>query len=291
MAVILGNKYQSKQRDNFRKIVGISDAYEKIAPENYERIYGSYNAVYFNGNTAASGSTGQPNGGGGDDDDPNKPGGGGGGGGGGGLVCVCQEINAENITNPCCLSGTDCDTGEPVIVDFDSGEPLKPEDCQPQIPTPTPENPLYKFMIGYCQNINDQYAYGLKSDAKGTAEALSAKRVAKTCENANRCNIYTTTATIANLGIRYTQSCKSCSLCSGCVAISACRMITDISQIDQEVIDYYAAQDRTKRYFKKDGKFYNSCDPYGDPPISELTLCNSDGDQFKINGDGSITPL
>lgn len=288
MAVILGNKYQSKQRDNFRKIVGISDAYEKIEPENMERIYGKYNAVYFNGNTASSGSTGQPNGGGGDDDDPNKPNG---GGGGGGLVCVCQEINAENITNPCCLSGTDCDTGEPIIVDFDSGEPLKPEDCQPPIPTPTPQNPLYKFMISNCQNTGAKYAYGLKSEAADIATALSAQAIGDVCKNANRCNIYTTTKTIANLGVPYTQSCKSCSLCSGCASVVACTYITDISQINQEIIDYYSAQSTVKRYFKKDGKFYNSCDPYGDPPVSELNLCNSNGDQFKINGDGSITPL
>lgn len=287
--VILGNKYQSKNRAYIRKIAGIDETNEPISPENMERLYGKYNAVYFNGNTAASGSTGQPNGGGGDDDDPNKPGGG--GGGGGGLVCVCQEINAENITNPCCLSGTDCDTGEPIIIDFDSGEPLKPEDCQPSIPTPTPQDPMYKFMIGNCQNTNGKYAYGLRSEAADIATALSAQAIGDICKNANRCNIYTQNKNIANLGIPYTQSCKSCSMCSGCTLITACNPITDISQINQEIIDYYSAQNKTKRYFKKDGKLYNSCDPYGDPPVSELNLCNSDGDRFKINGDGSITPL
>ena len=111
------------------------------------------------------------------------------------------------------------------------------------------------------------------------------------CKNANRCNIYTDSRTISGLGVGYTRSCKSCSLCSGCASVIACNPITDISQVNQEIIDYYSSQSRVKRYFKKDGKFYNACDPYGDPPISELTLCNSDGDQFKINGDGSITPL
>ena len=46
------------------------------------------------------------------------------------------------------------------------------------------------------------------------------------------------------------------------------------------------------QYFVKDGKFYDACDQYGEPPSDEpIVMCDTDGNQYEVSPDGKITPL
>lgn len=284
MAVILSNKYQSKNRKNFREITGLGEVTEKIYPDNMPRIFGNTAAVYYNGGSAAGESSGldEQHGAG---DDQEKPDGGGGSWDG---ECVCDKIN-DATSDSCCVSGFDCDTGRIVEIQRKGDpEPLPPTECEPDIPTPTPEDPLVKLMQSNCNNTQYGVRWCLKSEASGVATALSAEGVSRVCPTAKNCNTYTYSRVIGNLNVQYESSCKSCSLCSGCIHITACEIITNPNQITQEVIDYYK-QNMKKRYFVKDGKIYDACDPYGTAPEECIEMCDANGNKYQVCGDGRIT--
>ena len=299
MAVILGNKYQSKQRDNFRKIVGISDAYEKIAPENYERIYGSYNAVYFNGNTAASGSTGQPNGGGGDDDDPNKPGGGGGGGGGG--VCECVDISADLLgkDNICCLNGFDCETEKPLQLLLDDSDYFKADiDCQDDIENGSNAQVIFGVggtgvTEGCCRNSTSSYYQCLTLQQALSLFNSMKGRVSSTCPGTSSVLTDTNTTTETNGGawrgtLEYRENHAKI---SGCSNQNYNRNVSIRIYSNGNYCQNIIENPNKSKFFLNNGKFYNMCDPYGNPPTECITMCDSEGNRFEVCGDGSITPL
>ena len=153
MAVILGNKYQSKNRDNFRKITGLSEANEKIKPENMPRIFGGIGEVYFNGQSAAGQSTGNGGDSGGGSGGSGGSGGGSGSGGGGSSNCTCEKIDEIKdglIAKPCCLSGVDCETGTPIKIQLDPSEtPIIP--CETPKPPPPPTESCETVVITYYQ--------------------------------------------------------------------------------------------------------------------------------------------
>ena len=283
--VFLLNKYQSKQRINWRILTGVTTAPEEIQPENIPRIFGNTAAVYYNGGSAAGESSGldEQHGEGGEE----KPGGGGGSWSG---ECVCEKIN-DATNDSCCIGGFDCETGRIIEIQRKGDpQPLPPTECEPDIPTPTPEDPLVKLMQSNCINTKYGVRWCLKSEASGVATAFSAEGVSRTCPTAKNCNTYTYSRKIGNLNVKYESSCKSCSLCSGCIHIVACEIITSPNKITQEVIDYYK-QNMKKRYFIKDGKIYDACDPYGQPPTECVEMCDEDGNKYQVCGDGSITAL
>lgn len=304
MAVILGNKYQSKNRDNFRKITGLSEANEKIKPENMPRIYGGIGEVYFNGQSAAGSSTGNgggstgttdPNGGGGSGGSGS---GGGSGGSGGSSECQCETLTDALIVNgiPCCVNGVDCEDGKPIQIQLDpnGGVPILP--CDDPMPKPTPEDPVFKLAVANCQNEDPAPIFTQESGAASAASALSAayleKYIQENCPNAPNDTKYTRQSKIGFTDIKYTESCIYWSIhCSGCVYIVVCAVIENDNQITDEMREFYS-KNKKKQYFVKDGKFYDACDPYGTPPSDDpIIMCDENGNQYSVSPDGNIKSL
>ena len=324
MAVILSNKYQSKNRDNFRKITGLSEANEKIKPENMPRIYGGIGEVYFNGQSAAGSSTGD----GGDDTgiiDPNgssgnaggNAGGDAGGDAGGGDAgfnseCECVEVSTDG---GCCISGKDCETGNPIKIQ------IKPSD-EPAIPCDVPPNPVTD-PLGYvivvypypsrgndCKNIllfpggDIQGAF----DAGVTAGGMCLVNIVnnqetETCPYINWIQVGDKIG-VTQRGIStpqgyvsYTEYRKFYKWDCGSwtrTGSSSASLRIETNPNSQAYKDAVNAYNKTKsqNYFIKDGKFYDVCDPYGQPPSSEpIVMCDTNGNQYSVSPDGQITPL
>lgn len=327
MAVILSNKYQSKNRDNFRKITGLSEANEKIKPENMPRIYGGVGVVYFEGQSAAGSSTGE----GGDDTgiiDPNgsssnagggNSGGGNSGGGdaGGGDAgdtgfngeCECVEVSTDG---GCCISGKDCETGNPIKIQLTpSDDPVISCDAAPNPTT----DPLGYVIIVYpyprgdnCKNIllfpggDIQGAF----DAGVTAGGMCLVNIVNNsdCRNlswkqtGDKVNVVQRQIGTPQGYVSYTEYRKfykwECSNMTGTSSSSSASLRIETnpnSNNYKEAVNAYN-KNKSKNYFIKHGKFYDVCDPYGQPPSSEpITMCDENGNQYEVSPDGKITKL
>lgn len=302
MAVILGNKYQSKQRDNFRKITGISDANEKIKPENMPRIFGGIGEVWFQGNSAAGQSTGD----GGGSGSGENPSGGGGGSGGGVSQCICVDISeAESVVGiPCCITGQNCETGEPIQIQTNPNN-----DPEPPLPCEEPQPPS----LDDCNNVifeirdaggNTDYFFGTLSEnnLQAKCEEFAYKNKwfdcpaglelnAGTSETDSRniiCNGETLSVVVM---VQADYRCKTATYQQELVYGNILLTPTN-EEIAAAVENWKKTATKTKQYFAKDGKFYNTCDPYGEPPSDEpITICGADGNQYSVSPDGKITAL
>ena len=297
MAVILGNKYQSKQRENFRKIVGVSVANEKIKPENMPRIYGGIGEVWFQGNSAAGSSTGN-GGGSGSGEDPNGGGGSGSGedpNGGGGGECICVEIS--DTLNPCCVSGYDCHTGTPIKI--------QPEPSyEPIIPCETPEPPPYDgddtIVIAWWSHTTQDYGYELATMDSGSGAAADAlQQSAETFLKITWCGAMSlgekrmlhfakkNGKSFEYWGEQIVNS-EQCGVFAG-----SCIVNTGYDNRSYNLaLESWNKKNKKKQYFVKDGKFYDACDPYGTPPSDEpITICDENSNQYEVSPDGTITPL
>lgn len=310
MAVILGNKYQSKQRDNFRKITGLGEANEKIKPENMPRIYGGIGEVYFNGQSAAGSSTGS---GGGDTGttDPNGNGGSGNGGSGDGGFgeCKCVEVSLDG---GCCISGKDCETGNPVKIQLTpSNTPIISCDTAPNPTT----DPLGYVIIVYpypygddCNNIllfpggDIQGAF----DAGATAGGMCLVNDVNNdddCPNiewiqlgdkidVNQRQINTPQGYVTYTEYRkfYKWECNGWARTGSSSA--SLRIETNPNSNNYKAAVNAYNKNKSKNYFIKDDKFYDVCDPYGTPPSSEpIKMCDENGNQYEVSPDGKITPI
>lgn len=324
MAVILGNKYQSKNRDNFRKITGLSEANEKIKPENMPRILGGIGEVWFNGQSAAGSSTGS---GGGDTgkEDPNEQGeengGGSGGGGSGGesgggggdnpMICEAVSVSDDHADKACAVKGRDCETGQEIVIQKDGNNTM---------PCDTPPNPqtdpngyvviAYPYPYGDgCQNImlfpsgDIQGAYDAAATAGGDC------LVKHVNENKDGCSyikwlqtgdqidgterwIWTPQGNVSYVdNVKfYRWECGWATRSGGAQADLSVNTDPN-SQAYINAVNAYNQRKR-KNYFIKDGKIYDACDPYGTPPSSEpITMCDDDGNQYEVGADGKIKAL
>ena len=50
-------------------------------------------------------------------------------------------------------------------------------------------------------------------------------------------------------------------------------------------------KNRARLLYASGGKLYNACDPYGEPPIDCVEMCDENGNKYRVCGDGSITAL
>lgn len=302
MAVILGNKYQSKNRDNFRKITGLSEANEKIKPENMPRIFGGIGEVWFQGNSAAGQSTGD-GGGSGSGENPN---GGGGGSGGGVYQCICVDISeAESVVGiPCCITGKNCETGEPIQIQTNpNNDPAPPLPCEePQPPSLDDCNNVI-FYIRDAGGDQD-YFFGTLSEnnLQAKCEEFANKHKWFDCPaglelNAGTSEIYSqnivcngeTLSVVYN--VRADYRCKTATyqqeLVYGYILLSPTN-----DEIAAAIENWKKTATKTKQYFAKDGKFYDTCDPHGEPPSDEpITICDENGNQYKVSPDGKIKAL
>ena len=298
MGVILGNKYQSKQRDNFRKIVGISDANEKIKPENMPRIFGGIGEVWFQGNSPAGQSTGN-GGGSGSGENPNGGGGGGSGGGGNGQ-CVCEnidEIGSGLIATPCCIQGMSCETGTPIKIQLQPSE-------TPTIPCETPPPPPYggddTIVVSWWSHKDGKNEYMLADMGSGSGVAASAlQQSVDTYLAITGCGAmsagdkrYVSTVSKNGKSFEYYREQRVNSEQCGFWHAS-CDVMASPSKWQYDLgLENWNKNNQQKQYFVKDGKFYNACDSYGEPPSEEpITICDTDGNQYEVSPDGKITPL
>lgn len=309
MAVILGSKYQSKNRDNFRKITGLSEANEKIKPENMPRIFGGIGEVWFQGNSAAGQSTGD-GGGSGSGENPSDGGSGSGGGGsgsGGGVSqCICVDISeAEGVIGiPCCITGQSCDTGETIKIQTNpNNEPVPPLPCEePQPPSLDDCNNVI-FGIRDAGGMRD-YFFGTLSEnnLQAKCEEFAYKNQGFDCPAGLELNAGTSETRSENIicngetlsvvvSVRADYRCKTANyqqeLVYGNILLSPTS-----EEIAAAVENWKKTATKTKQYFAKDGKFYNTCDPYGEPPSDEpITICDTDGNKYSVSTDGKITTL
>ena len=304
MGVILGNKYQSKSRDNFRKIVGISAANEKIKPENMPRIFGGIGEVYFNGQSAAGQITGN---GGGSGSGENPNGGGGGSGGGGNGQCVCEnidEIGSGLIATPCCIYGMSCETGTPIKIQLQPSEtPTIP--CEQPKPPPKddPDTIIIKWekRNGFSTPITYEYELATMDNGAGAANSAIQQSVDSFRSNVSACGAVSNvhcqiTSTFSNNGKSF-EYCRTMSFntenCSvNSVSVDIMRATTAGDSYYNAGLENWNKKNQQKQYFVKNGKFYNACDPYGEPPSEEpITICDTDGNQYSVSPDGKITPI
>lgn len=303
MAVILGNKYQSKNRDNFRKITGLSEANEKIKPENMPRIYGGIGEVYFNGQSAAGSSTG--NGGGSTGTtDPNGGSGSGGGssGSGGGSECQCETLPDALIVNgvPCCVAGVDCEDGKPIQVQLDpngDGEPILPCETPPPPPYGGDDTIVINWHNLHCGKYfsNEYFLADMGSGAGVAEEALQQSLDTYLCITScggmsagDKRDLSTATKN----GKTFQYYSKQVAQSEQCGTWTAyCNVITSPSKTQYDAALKNWGKNAAIQYFVKDGKFYDVCDPYGKPPIECVEMCDEDGNKYQVCGDGKITEL
>lgn len=328
MAVILSNKYQSKNRDNFRKITGLSEANEKIKPENMPRIYGGVGEVYFEGQSPAGSSTGNgggdtgiidPNGSNGSNGSNSGGGDAGGGDAGGGDAgdtgfngeCECVEVSTDG---GCCISGKDCETGNPIKIQLNpSDDPIISCDAAPNPST----DPLGYVIIVYpypsgnnCKNIllfpsgDIQGAFDAGVTAGGMCLVNSVNnQEIDTCPYINwinvgdKINITTKSINTPQGYIQYTDYRKWYAWDCGSWRVtgsSSASLRIETNPNSKSYKDAVNAYNKTKskNYFIKNGKFFDVCDPYGTPPSSEpIIMCDENGNQYEVSPDSKIKAL
>ena len=303
VGVNLSNKYQSPERRYIRQIGGIDETSPKMTAENLERQYGGVGEVWFQGNSAAGQSTGD---GGGTGSGENPNGGGGGSGGGGGFdQCFCVDIQeAESVVGiPCCITGQSCETGETIKIQTNpNNAPTTPLPCEePQPPSLDDCNNVI-FKIRDAGGDRD-YFFGTLSEnnLQAKCEEFANKHKWFDCPaglelNAGTSEIYSQNIICdgENLNVVYMVQadyrCKSATYLQELVYGYILSSPTD-EQIAAAVANWIKTAKKTKQYFAKDGKFYDTCDPYGTPPIECVEMCDENGNKYRVCGDGSITKI
>ena len=309
MAVILGNKYQSKQRANFRKIAGIYENSEKIEVENKERILGQTGTAWVAGNSASSETTGttdtndccnkepkntEPN----DPNDPNAP-----------TApntpndpdnpdnpdnpyqCECVDVGSPNADNACCVSGKECEAGRTIRVQRRGGNTAA--DCE--LP------PLY----GECTTAVIHFVWtGGEMWKLTTIEKVADDIDSGIEENFNKAVKYlgggdvqnerteTTTSTVRCGGeiykIPYTKAKRGFVVGKGWANSTASFINNpDLTSYNRGLANW----DKPILKYIQNGKIYDACDPYGEPPIDCVEMCDENGNKYRVCGNGKITPI
>ena len=309
MSVFLGNKYQSKQRENIRKIAGIGENNDKIEVENKQRILGQTGTAWVAGNSAASETTGDPETN--DccnkepkkpdpdpkpdpkpdpdpDPDPDDP-----------YKCDCVSVGHSNAAAYCCVSGKDCETGRTIRVqrrggntkgDCDEYRPIPYGDCLYRVYSSISEiEDIYSGFDGLQAAVETQLQVGMsKQEEKYQCKSSSCSK----CEGATwelffeRTNTHTCggqSAEITTKVMHGTNKCTPFGASSGFARVS--------SQSDYQKYLEWHEKNRARLLYASGGKLYNACDPYGEPPIECVEMCDENGNRYRVCGDGGITPL
>ena len=294
MALQQNNRNQSRVRVNLSNILGLTEERQRIIAQNYNRIYGGYHAVYFNGATAASDAAGvEPTcfecGG---NPDLNKPDSGGGGGGDDDKIITppsCDECVSlseavaifKKGQTPCCVQGTDCDTGETVYLNLKKDYPEYP----PRPPECDEEHRLITFYLGsysYCTMTPtifgtfcltyEQYRQ-IVENLKGQVDAKGGEVCYSTMseESIER--------TFAGYGFSYVRRFGTNNENFYSFGVSG-----GINQLCTA----------PKKYGMVNGKMVNLCDPYGEPEQDCKTLCDANGKKYTVctnNGQPEINEV
>ena len=296
------NKNKSDIRKKLTNILGLTETEEKLTVKNSERILGSQGAFYF-GNNPQTGETDgcgcgnhpqNPNGDG--DGDGDGGGGDGQGDGGGGddnpYECECVEI-LDTLKNPCCVSGKDCDTGQGLNLRFKGGGGM---DC------PTPPQPDWSDTVvitwveytGVSSPSITHFELGTVDAAAALCEEFRNKSVESFRSKVTSCgsvsNVECSTyATLPN-GEKYCYETE--------FKTDQCGYFHTITNVILHPSEhqYNAALDswkkrQTAQYYSENGKIYNACDPYGEPPQDCIDMCDSKGNKYRVCGNGNITKL
>ena len=300
MAVNLSNKYQSPERRYIRQIGGIDETSQKISAEDLPRQLGGIGEVWFQGNSAAGQSTG--NGGGtGSGENPS----GGGGSGGGSNECLCVDISeAGSVVGVlCCITGKSCETGEPIKIQTNPNN-----DPEPPLPCEEPQPPD----LNDCDNVifqirdtggNEDYFFGRLSEnnLEQKCEDFAHEHQWFDCPSVLKLNDSTSytvqtdfickkeTLSVVS-SVHSDFRCKSATYLQELVYGSIVASPT-ADEIAAAVANWIKTAKKTKQYFANNGKLYDTCDPYGTPPIECVEMCDDNGNRYRVCGDGSITKI
>ena len=304
------NKNQSDIRKNLTNILGLTETEEKLTVKNSERILGSQGAFYFGNNP----QTGEPDGcgcgnhpqnpnGDGDGDGGNGDGDGDGGNGDGDgdgddnpYECECVEVS-DNLKNPCCVSGYDCQTGQTINLQRRGGGAIE---CKEPPPYGGASTVVIRFNKAVAFNQPQVQVYKLseiESAAGAAAAAMSESQQSFISVMGGRCGGTTgmSDCTYQNaqkngVSVRYCSRqviyFKSCTAQTSTVNII---LNPNETQYNQALANW--KKEQTAQYYSENGKIYNACDPYGEPTQDCIDMCDSSGNKYRVCGNGNITKL
>lgn len=297
MALQQNNRNQSRVRVNLSNILGLSEEQQRIIAQNYNRIYGGYHAVYFNGATAASETANieptcqecskNP--------DPNKPpkypddDGGGGGGDDDNILrppscneCVSLSQAVEMMKKgqtPCCVQGIDCKTGESVDLNLKKDYPEyppRPPECDEEHRTKWAR---WGSSSSYCGN-GSQYEeegcftfeqfQGFVQRLKGIVDSQGGEVCRDTDFSEHNLRLVWIGAVPLNYSI-HKDGGGSYGFHIGAGTNNKCQA--------------------PKKYGMVNGKMVNLCDPYSEPEEDCKTLCDENGKKYTVctnNGQPNI---
>lgn len=286
------NKNQSQIRKNLTSILGLTETEEKLTVKNSERILCSNGSFYFGGTDPQTGQDG----GCGCNDHPNNPGGGGSGGdgggsggdGGGGSSVICDEEEIRSGSSACTLNGYDCETGQGVSLDRSGNGDGACDDCSGD------GNGKFVYQYYFSNGISEEVVINTKTmcGSIDTAKSLFNAGRGKVDSNVAVCGEKNVIADIDTLEYSETRGLIGQLVyrvqgrqCNGKI------IYTIVSVNGQNFCDGTEPCANSKNYFTKNGKIYNACDPYGEPPQDCIDMCDSQGNKYRVCGNGNITKL
>ena len=286
------NKNQSDIRKNLTNILGLTETEKKLTVKNSERILGSNGAFYFGGSDPQTGQGGgckcndhpqnpsEEQGGGG-----GESGSGGDSGGGGAGECDSEEIS-ENST-ACTVTGYDCETGQAVRVQLRGGGAI--DDCGYGDECSQMETWSVMHYNGMTQcggDNNDKEIDEVCIFAEEKNILLqSAKEKAQ--KLVNSCAGFEVSTRIESDGLIQWNFIKN----------RYGQVFICIIQKKSNTCSIVGCENRKKyfpkeeQYFIKQNQIYNACDPYGEPPQECIDMCDSNGNKYRVCGNGNITKL
>ena len=292
------NKNQSKIRKNLTNILGLTEIEEKITVKNSDRIFGNVGSFYFGNTDPATGENkgcncdDHPDNNDNNDNDNNDN--------DNQHECECYEVGTHG--DPCCTTGRDCETGREVKVWRRGGSAMPCETSTPP-PKPASENCQQFIVSSYGDDEWEFYQFASVKEIQSVVNTALEECIQNNFNFVSRfphCNpqspqpygnpeIYD----ITDCGETVQLTLQKSIIDGSCPRSNnvTWKKINEATQLEYDLAVENLNKNAPKQYFAKGGKFYNACDPYGEPPKDCIDMCDSQGNKYRVCGNGNITKL